>query len=443
MIVLPEEVKTALDRLNASGFEAYAVGGCVRDSLLSLPVRDYDISTSALPEETKAVFSDCRLVETGIRHGTVTVWLGGSPLEITSYRVDGLYSDGRRPDSVSFTRSLREDAARRDFTVNAMYYAPKEGLIDPFGGQEDLNKRIIRAVGEPIKRFHEDGLRILRALRFSSVYGFAIESETESALRESKELLQSISAERLQAELLKLLGGKDVRRVLTSYADVLAVFLPDLLPLRGFEQKNKYHIHDVLTHTAVVVENVENKPSLLLAALFHDIGKPACFSVDKKGFGHFYGHAEKSVAIAETLLDRLKISGAVRQEVLTLIRCHDIRFPAQRKTVKKWMAKLTPALFFDLIKLKKGDLLGQSPAYIGEMAELNRMEELASDVLAKQECLSLSSLAINGSDLLSLGFSQGKEVGSTLNQLLERVLDGSLPNEKDDLLREAESLRRR
>jgi len=437
MPTLPQNVLFALDRLHENGFEAYLVGGCVRDSLLGLPTSDFDITTSALPDEIKSAFSDCRLIDTGIRHGTVTVLVNGQPLEITSFRVDGAYSDGRHPDRVSFTRNLFEDAKRRDLTVNALYYSPQKGLIDPFGGQQDLKNGLLRTVGEPHDRFQEDALRLLRAVRFASVYGFSIEDKTERALLDCRELLKNVSAERIQKELLKLLGGKDVRRILTSYTELLGVILPELLPLKGFDQRNKYHVHDILTHTAVVIDSVKKKPSLLLAALFHDIGKPACFTLDKKGFGHFYGHAEVSVSIAEQRIKSLRIREDVKKDALTLIRYHDVRFPAERKTVRKWMARLSPALFFDLVDLKKGDLLGQSPAYIGEMAILEEMETLANDILKEGECLSLSTLAIDGNDLLALGFSEGKAVGSTLKKLLSLVLDGSLPNEKDALLAES------
>ena len=288
--VLPAQVNTALARLHDAGYEAYIVGGCVRDRIMGREPKDYDITTSALPEQTAAVFAGERIIETGMKHGTVTVLLDGEPLEITTFRIDGTYSDSRHPDAVTFTPSLREDLARRDFTMNAMAYSSETGLVDPFGGQADIAAKYIRCVGDPDLRFREDALRILRALRFSSVLGFPIEPETDGAARYLCLLLKKISAERVFSELKQLLCGPDVRRVLLDYAGVLGAVLPEILPMQGFDQRNPHHCYDILEHTAAAVEAMPPEPALRLAALLHDVGKPECFFTDEDGVGHFYGH---------------------------------------------------------------------------------------------------------------------------------------------------------
>ena len=313
----------ALALLLAAGYEAWIVGGCVRDALLGLPPKDYDLTTSALPEETQRVFAAYPRIETGLRHGTVTVLLEGEPLEITTYRVDGAYSDARHPDGVTFTRSLRQDAARRDFTINAMAYAPGQGLQDFFGGQADLAQGTIRAVGRAETRFHEDALRILRALRFASVLDFTLEAETHQAALACAPLLAAISPERVFSELGKLLCGKAAGRVLRTYPQVLGAVVPEILPMVGFDQRNAHHCYDVWTHTAVAVDHVPPELPLRLAMLFHDIGKPDTFSLGEDGQGHFYGHARRSVEQAEAILTRLRAPRQVRETVLLLVRYHD------------------------------------------------------------------------------------------------------------------------
>ena len=290
---LPDYVNTALNRLERAGFEAYAVGGCVRDRLMGRVPTDYDVATAALPEETAAVFAGERVIETGLRHGTVTVLLDGCPLEITTFRVDGAYSDARHPDAVTFTRSLRADLARRDFTVNAMAYSTRTGLVDPFGGEADLRAKRICCVGDPAARFREDALRILRCIRFSSVLGFAIDPATAAAARENRALLRTISAERVAEELKKLVCGADVRRVVLEETDILGAVLPEIRPMRGFDQRNKHHVYDVLEHCAAACEAVPPEPVLRLAALLHDVGKPDCFFTDADVVVKFYGNADR------------------------------------------------------------------------------------------------------------------------------------------------------
>lgn len=434
-IPLPDNVKNAISQLNRAGYEAFAVGGCVRDALLGKTPKDFDLTTDALPEEVMQVFSDRHTIGTGLAHGTVTVMMDGMPLEITTYRIDAEYTDHRHPDQVIFTRSLKEDAARRDFTVNALAYHDQLGIIDHFGGLEDLSKKQIRAVGNAEKRFEEDALRILRALRFSSVLGFAIVPETLAAARTKKHLLQNVSAERIAVELNKLLCGKDARRVLTEYYDILGEVLPELLPMVGFLQHNPHHCYDVFTHTAVAVENTPPEPILRLAALLHDMGKPHCFHMDEQSIGHFYGHAAHSKELAENILARLKYDNFTRRQVLELVEHHDLPVEPTEKSVKRALKKFTPELFFPLLQLQRADHLAQHPDFHHRLQQDDAVRRIAEEIIAGDQCFSLKDLAISGKDLLALGMPPGKELGTLLQTLLDRVIDGDLPNEKDALLR--------
>lgn len=428
----------ALEMLRAAGYEAWIVGGCVRDFLLGLSPKDYDITTSALPEETKAVFQGLPVIETGIRHGTVTVVLEGEPLEITTYRVDGAYSDARHPDQVTFTRSLREDAARRDFTMNAMAYSPGEGLQDFFGGQEDVQHAQIRAVGNPMIRFQEDALRILRGLRFASVLGFSLEQETEEAARRQAGLLKKISAERVSAELGKLLLGKGAGHVLQTYPDILGQVIPELLPMVGFDQRNRHHCYDLLAHTAAAVDGVPSGLSLRLAALLHDVGKPRCFSLGDDGEGHFYGHARESAAMTREILTRLRFPKSVCQRAETLVHYHDSVIEEDPRLVKRWLNKLGEEPFFQLIDLQRGDTGALAPAYRSRKARLDAVEALAREILAQSPCLTVRDLALRGQDLMALGL-RGPEIGRAQRMLLEGVLEGSVENEKQALVKFLES----
>lgn len=431
--VLPPQVLDALDRLHQAGYEAWIVGGCVRDLLLGRVPTDYDITTSALPPQTKEVFRDRRVVETGIRHGTVTLLEEGMPLEITTYRVDGTYSDARHPDGVTFTTSLREDAARRDFTVNAMAYAPGLGLRDYFGGQEDLARRLIRAVGDPDRRFQEDALRVLRAIRFASVLDFALEEETAAAARRQAAGLQKVSAERVFQELSKLLCGPKAGQVLLAYPDILGQVIPELLPMVGFDHRNCHHCYDVYTHTAVAVDHVSPQLPLRLAMLLHDIGKPDTFSLGEDGQGHFYGHPRRSVELAEGILLRLRASKKLREQVLTLVRYHDAQIEEDPARLRRWLHKLGPEGFFALLAIQRGDAAGQAPAYCTRIERADRLESQARALLAQTPCLTLADLAVNGHDLLQLGY-RGPALGRALQRLLEEVLAGRLANEKAALL---------
>lgn len=434
MIALPPPVEKTIEFLEKAGFEAYIVGGCVRDSLLRKNPQDYDIATSALPGQTMEVFAGISVIETGIRHGTVTVLMDGMPIEVTTYRIDTAYSDHRRPDTVCFTRSLREDAARRDFTINALAYHPNHGVLDFFDGQEDLKRRIIRCVGQPDRRFEEDALRILRALRFSSALGFFIEERTAKAIHRNRALLCFVSAQRLQSELTKLLCGRDVRRVLLEYADVLGVVLPELLPMKGFDQKNPHHCFEILEHTAVAVEKTPPRSDLRWAALLHDIGKPDCFSEDQEGVGHFYGHAAISKEKAAQILDRLKFENAMKVSVTDLVSRHDLQIMPEEKQIRRLLGKLTPAGFFDLLALQRADNLAQSSVFHDRQQYYDRIEETAYRILEEQQCFSLRQLAVNGRDLIALGIAPGKQIGELLHLLLEAVIDGNTENKRDTLL---------
>ena len=435
---LPDEVNTALRRLTDAGYEAYAVGGCVRDELMGRTPTDYDVTTSALPEQTAAVFASERVIETGAKHGTVTVLLGGRPLEITTFRVDGAYSDARHPDAVTFTRSLREDLARRDFTMNAIAYSAQAGLVDPFGGAEDIRSGVIRCVGDPATRFREDALRILRCVRFSSALGFSLDPPTANAARENRALLTRVSAERVAAELKKLVCGPDVRRVVLTETDILGAVLPELLPMRGFDQRNKHHLYDVLEHCAAACETVPPSPELRLAALLHDVGKPDCFFTDADGVGHFYGHAARGAEMTDALLRRLRFANESRERVTELVRRHDMRIEPEKRAVLRCLRRFGEEFFFQLLAIKRADTLAHAPGpkLDERMERCAALESLARAAIAEEACFSLRDLAVNGADLIAAGAlpGPGPAVGQALETLLDAVTDGLVPNEKEKLL---------
>ena len=422
-----------LQRLNAAGYEAYFVGGCVRDMLRGSVPHDFDVASSALPEQTLEVFADHPVIQTGLRHGTVTVLWEGLPVEVTTYRTDGAYSDGRHPDAVCFTASLNEDLARRDFTVNAMAWRPESGLQDPFGGQSDLTAGVLRCVGDPERRFSEDGLRILRALRFRAVLGYRIEWKTDRALRQLRERLTSISPERVRHEFELLICGEYGAAVLEEYPEVIGVFLPELLPTLGFDQKNKHHCYDVYTHLLHALSAAPSEPVLRWAALLHDVAKPVCFSVDETGTGHFYAHAAKSAAQADNILRRLRCGNRERERIVTLIRHHDAPVTDDPAAIRRKLNKLGEEAYFQLIALQRADTLALAPEYRCRTQILDRAEKTAREILAEKQCFSLRDLAVNGNDLLDLGYF-GKAVGEGLSFLLNEVLEGRVKNEKEALL---------
>ena len=442
-MTLPQNISAVLDRLTSSGFEAYIVGGCVRDMLMGREPSDFDITTSASPEQTLAVFGDMHTLTHGMKHGTVTVMADGEPVEITTFRKDGEYKDSRHPETVSFDATLEQDLARRDFTCNAMAYDPAEGLVDIFGGQEDIKNGVIRAVGDPEERFNEDALRILRALRFASVLGFEIEEKTAQAAKKCSPLLANVSGERIYAELSKLLCGKNCFNIIMDHPEVLDRVVPGILRMKGYSQHNSYHIYTLLEHTARVVMNVPAKPYMRLAALLHDIGKPDCQTVDKDDpeKWHFHGHPERSVEMAEEIIHKLKCDGETRDRALGIIKYHDVRFKADEKMILRWLGKLGEEMFLDILDLHYADITAQNPLYFDERAEnLAGIRAIIADAVAKQRCFTVSSLAINGKDIIALGIPQGQCVGALLDALLEEVIDGKLENERNNLLERAKEL---
>lgn len=434
MLSIPDYALSVINTLEDAGFEAYVVGGCVRDMLMGKAINDIDITTSATPEKMKKAFSHLRTIDTGIKHGTVTVIIDHHPIEVTTYRIDKGYSDGRHPDSVAFTSSLREDLARRDFTVNAIAYNPKEGLIDPFNGQKDIKNMLLRCVGNPERRFTEDSLRILRGLRFSSVLGFTLEANTSDAAVSCRHLLKNVSVERIYAELSKTLCGKDIKRVMMTCTEVFEEILPELCGMKSFDQKNFHHIYDVWEHAAEVTQNIEPTAYLRFAALFHDCGKPDCFSLDCDGVGHFYKHARKSTDKAEAALTRLKSDSFTRNRVTSLIKLHDTPIEPDAAVIKKKLSKYGEDLFFDLIKLQRADNMGLSPDFRYRQETYTQIEHIAREILESQQCFSLKDLAVKGDDLASLGL-RGRDIGATLKKLLDAVIDGKSENTKDSLLK--------
>ena len=433
-MILPPQVHTAFALLEQAGFEAWLVGGAVRDYVRDgSPAHDWDITTNALPQQMQEIFRDFTLIETGLKHGTVTVVMDGLPLEITTYRVDGSYSDHRHPDEVRFTRSLREDLERRDFTMNALAYHPQQGVIDLVGGVADIRAGLVRCVGDPNRRFREDSLRILRALRFASVLGLEIEPATAAAIRTHCGLLKAVAAERIREELTRLLCGVDAARILTDFADVLAVPLPVIRPMFGFDQHNPHHDRDIWAHTVAVVAAAPAEPVLRWAALLHDAGKPDCFTLGEDGVGHFYGHAPRSTELAGNVLSALRFDNAGRDAILRLIRYHDMPLLPDRKAVRRLLNKHGEEGARRLIELHRADTIGQAPRCRERLALFREVEAMVDNILAEQDCFSLKDLAINGRDMMELGL-QGPDIGRTLQQCLSDVMEDRLPNEREVLL---------
>lgn len=433
-ITLPKQINKILEMIEKSGEEAYLIGGCVRDAFLGISPQDFDITTSATPEQIKEIFRGEKIIETGIKHGTVTVLYEGTTAEITTFRTEAGYSDGRRPDSVSFTSSLFDDTSRRDFTINAIAYNDNTGPVDFHGGIQDIKNKIIRCVGIPEKRFGEDALRILRAIRFASVLDFDIEKRTSDAIHSMSELLYKISAERIASEFSKLICGKAAKKILLEYSDVISVIIPELIPSIGFDQKNYHHIYDVYTHSVVALDYVRPCITLRLSALLHDCGKPACFTVDENGVGHFSGHPEVSAELSDTILRRLKFDNETRNLIVTLVKNHDRQIEATEKAVKRAMGKLTPEVFFLLIELKRADNIAQAPQYRQRLLLCDRLEQTANKILKDKECIYRKSLSVNGHDLINIGIKDGKTIGLILEALLDEVIEQKIENQRSPLL---------
>ena len=433
-IILPENVKKIIEELNAAGAEAYAVGGCVRDSILGRVPNDWDITTSAKPEEVKAVFK--RTVDTGLKHGTVTVLMGKEGYEVTTYRIDGEYEDGRHPKNVEFTSNLKEDLLRRDFTINAMAYNETDGLVDIFGGMEDIKRKVIRCVGNPKERFTEDALRLLRAIRFAAQLGYTIDEETYEAIVELAPTLKKISAERIQAELNKTILSDNPAMLKTAYeAGLTAQFMPELDRCFETNQNNPHHCYSVGDHIIKTVENIEKDKALRLAMLFHDMAKPLCKTTDEDGVDHFRGHPIKSAEISKEILRRLKYDNDTIDKVFKLVEYHDIRLEKGEKTMRRAMNKIGTDLFPDIFKVWKADFEAQSDYQREE--KIKRFNDNLADyesIVAKNECVCLKDLAVTGKDLIEKGIEPGPQIGEILNKMLEEVIENPENNNREYLL---------
>lgn len=431
----PDAVKLILTRLHAAGYSAYAVGGCVRDSLLHKTPKDWDICTSALPDMIGAVFAGEHLVETGLRHGTLTVVLDHVPYEVTTYRVDGSYTDHRHPDAVSFVDRIDQDLARRDFTINAMACDVQGCLLDLYGGQEDLAARIIRCVGDPAQRFSEDALRILRALRFAAELDFSLDAGTDGALRQLYPTLERVAPERIRTELLKLLCGPAAGRILRNYTEVFTFLLPCLGPAVGYHQDNPHHLYTVWEHTVRAVENVPPDPVLRFTMLLHDAGKPRTRTTDANGVGHYQGHQAASARLAAEVLEKYRFDRASADRIVRLVEAHDIPLSAEPRILRRRLHQFGEQDLRALFAIHRADRIAtgtRNPEHAqAHFLELNRALD---ELLAQQPCYSLKDLQVHGGDLIALGY-RGKEIGDRLQFLLDQVIEGTLPNEKDALLR--------
>lgn len=442
MIRLPQGAAFVLNRLKASGYQAYIVGGCVRDALLGREPKDWDVCTDALPHEMQAVFRGQHVIETGLKHGTLTVMYDHEPYEVTTFRVDGEYTDHRHPDEVHFVKDVVDDLSRRDFTVNAMAWSPETGLVDAFDGRGDLKRQMIRCVGEPEKRFGEDALRIMRALRFASVYGFAIEEKTAAAVHALKDTLQGVAVERIRVELAKLLCGDGAGDILRAYSDVIFTILPQLAPMQGFDQRTPFHAYDVWEHTIRTIVNAPADEALRLTMLLHDSGKPAVFTVDEQGVGHAWGHQKASVAIAEEALAYLRVDNATRDRVLQLVECHDWPLSTERTLLKRRLNKFGEEALFQLLDVQRADALGKGTVTDEEVEDrIGGIRRALTELIAERPCVTLRDMAVNGRDLMAEGIAHGKDLGETLNWLLTEVLNERLPNEREALLTAARSHR--
>ncbi len=439
-IDIPTQVRDILLRLQKAGHTAYAVGGCVRDSLLGKIPADWDICTSARPEQTQTCFDRCLL--TGAKYGTVTVLRDGEGYEVTTYRTETGYADSRHPDAVEFLDALEGDLARRDFTVNAMAADAEGRVTDLFGGLEDLQSGILRCVGKPTERFSEDALRILRALRFASRFGFQIEAKTAEAIHSLRDTLTAVAAERLHKELSGLLVGKSAEAILREFSDVLCVIIPEIAPCIGFLQQNPHHKLDVFEHTLCALTNTPQDEILRLAILLHDIGKPACFSLDDNGIGHFYGHAAESARLCEQILRRLHYDRRTLDLVTELVRAHDSYLQdLTDKGLRRLLATYGEEQLRRLLLVRRADALGTMTADADALeTELGHISHRIDAMLARESCFSVTDLAINGRDLMALGIPQGKQLGTILKQLFDAVLEERCPNDKAELVKFAQAL---
>lgn len=447
-IEIPSGANEIIHTLQNNGYEAFLVGGCVRDSILNRPIHDYDITTSATPDEMMEIFKDKRIIETGLQHGTITILIDGEGYECTTYRIDGNYSDSRRPDSVAFTRSLEEDLKRRDFTINAMAYNNEAGLIDPFNGMEDIKYHKIRCVGRAEDRFSEDALRILRAIRFASQLGFVVDSDASLNIHKMYKNLENISTERINSEFCKIALSSEFYIQIVLFREVFSLFIPEIKDMFGFQQNNPYHIYDVWNHTVHAVQAYEcdcepdlNSRDLItsLAVFFHDIGKPHCYQDGEDGIRHFKGHGRVSADMTNEIMKRLRFDNDTREKVVELVYYHDTTFEVGKKYIKRWLNKIGEEQFRRLLNVRRADIKAQ--ADINQETRLQKIDNIGyilEEVLQDDECFSLKDLAVNGKDLITIGYKPGKEIGDVLNNLLDSVISGEYINEKEKLLEIAE-----
>lgn len=435
-INIPSDANEIIHTLQNHGHSAYVVGGCVRDSIIGRPIHDWDICTSATPNEMLEIFKDRRVIETGLQHGTITVVVNGEPYEVTTYRIDGTYSDNRRPDSVTFTDNLVEDLRRRDFTINAMAYNDTEGLIDPFNGLEDIKWQKIQCVGSAKDRFSEDALRILRAIRFASQLDFTIIPSTDWEIHQQYNNLENISIERINGEFCKIASSDSFCVQLLLYKDVFSLFIPELKAMFDFPQNNPYHDYDVYGHTIHAVEHCESDDlTVRLAVFFHDIGKPHSYQDGEDGIRHFKGHGKISAEITDNIMKRLRFDNETRNNVIELVYYHDATFEVGKKYVKRWLNKIGEEQFRRLLEVRKADILGQKPDFEqSRIDKVDNIKQILEEVLQEDECFSLKDLAVNGKDLIGIGYKSGKQLGVALQGLLNCVIGEEVNNNKEELL---------
>lgn len=435
-ITIPPGAAEIIAVLKSNSFDAYIVGGCVRDSLLGRTPKDWDICTSAKPYEIIQCFQNRRIIETGLKHGTVAVVIDDNQYEVTTFRVDGKYSDNRHPDSVQYVSSLETDLARMDFTINAMAYNDDAGLIDPFGGASDIKKQTISCVRNPDDRFREDALRIMRALRFASVYGFSIDEDTARSIHQNRSLLHNIAAERITEELSKLICGEGVLNVLLAFSDVMATIIPELEPCIGFNQNNKYHCYTIYDHIAAAVANSTGDDLVVrMALLLHDIGKPCCYTEDENG-GHFHGHGVFSHDLAEKSLSRFRFDNKTRDAILELVLYHDALIEPTPKTIRRWLNRIGFEQLNRWLRIRVADIKAHTPGTQSDRI-LKCADIEAIMINEVSHCFSLKDLQINGRDVMALGVPEGKQVGFILNKLLNAVINGDIANNKSQLVEKA------
>lgn len=436
-INIPADVNKLIRTLQNNGHTAYVVGGCVRDSILGRKPHDWDICTSATPSEMLKIFKGERIIETGLQHGTVIIVVNGDSYEITTYRIDGIYSDNRRPDEVIFSDSIKEDLRRRDFTMNAMAYNDEEGLVDPYNGLQAIESKKVECVGSAKERFGEDALRILRAIRFASQLEFIILPGTDWEIHQQYKSLSNISVERINSEFCKIALSEDFCVQMVLYEDVFGLFIPEIKDMFEFPQNNPYHIYDVYTHTVLAIEHCDSDDLVVrLAVFFHDIGKPHSFQDGEDEIRHFKGHGRVSASMTDVIMRRLKFDNDTREKVIELICYHDSSFEVGAKYIKRWLNKIGEKQFRRLLELRKADVKAQNPIYMKERLEkITDIENTLENILIERQCFTMGDLVISGNDVMQImKIKEGKDVGRWLKEILNRVIDGRLKNNRDELI---------